>query len=229
VETKTRKILIDAGSGTCLKDRFPESGALNWQDSRLAERRDGITDIVVTHMHADHVGGLSAQGQSLFPKARIHVQETEWIFWTDETLLAAAPDDRKAMITQIQSLATPLAGQTILHSGEADLGDGVRLLPAPGHTPGHQIVHLSGNGEEILLLADAVVSDALQFSNPGVTYALDSDPAQAAETRKRLFDRIAADAIPFAATHINATGLCRLERQQSAYGFEPYKTQGNRI
>ncbi|MBN9673976.1 MBL fold metallo-hydrolase [Roseibium aggregatum] len=221
VETGTRKILIDAGSGTSLKDRFPASGALDWRDSRLAARRDGITDVVVTHMHADHIGGLASQNRSLFPKARIHVQEKEWAFWTDEALLAAAPDDRKPMIALIQSLARPLTDQIVRHSGEADLGGGVRLLPAPGHTPGHQIAHLSDGDGEILLLGDVVVSDTLQFSNPDVTYALDRDPEQAVETRKRLFEWLTADEIPFAATHINATGLCRLEKRAAGYGFNP--------
>jgi len=204
IETGDRRILVDAGSGTWLRERFPASGMLEWSVDDKAEERATITDIIVTHMHVDHIGGLVAAGTSLFPKAEIHLQATEWAFWTDDALLMSATEDQRPLIALIQSLASPLKDQVRLHQGETDLGNGVTLLPAPGHTPGHQIVHLSSGRAETLLLADAVVSSALQFANPDIRYALDTDPDLAAATRKALFERL-AEKIPFGATHL-ATG-----------------------
>jgi len=221
IETGCRRILVDAGSGTWLRERFPSSGALDWQDEARRADRAAITDIVVTHMHADHVGGLSQAGTSLFPNAEIHVQAAEWSFWTDPALPGAVPDDKRPLIRLIQALAEPLAGQIGLHQGEADIGGGVTLLPAPGHTPGHQVVHLAAGGKEALLAADAVVSGTLQFANPDVRYALDSDPALAAQTRKTLFDRISADRVPFAATHLQETGFGFLEPHGHGYARVP--------
>lgn len=217
IKTGSRRILVDAGSGTWLRERFPASGALDWQDEARSAERAAITDIVVTHMHADHIGGLSQAGASLFPNAEIHIQAAEWSFWTDAGLPGAVSEDKRPLVRLIQALAEPVAGQIRLHEGEADLGGGITLLPAPGHTPGHQAVHLASGGEEALLAADAVVSGALQFANPDVRYALDSDPALAVQTRKTLFDRITADRVPFAATHLHETGFGLLERQDSGY------------
>jgi len=221
IETDTRKVLVDAGSGNWLRERFPETGALEWGTEDRRAERAAITDIIVTHMHADHIGGLVSGGASLFPEAEIHLQADEWAFWTDEALLTAAPEDRRPLIALIQSLAAPLKDQVRLHHGETDLGSGIRLVRAPGHTPGHQIVHLSSGREETFLLADAVVSDALQFANPDVRYALDSDPDQAAATRKQLFARLAADGVPFAATHLASEKFGVLERRSEGFRFQP--------
>lgn len=219
IETGTRKILVDTGSGDFLKDRFPASGALTWQTPEKEEDRAAVTDIIITHMHADHIGGLSANGSSLFPNADIHVQATEWAFWTDEALLAAVPEERRPLVGLIQKLAKPIGDQLRLHRGDADLGNGISLVVAPGHTPGHQAVHLAAGSREMILLADVVVSDALQFANPQVHYALDSDPDLAVETRKALFNRLAADRIPFAATHLSTDSFGCLEPHGNGFGF----------
>ncbi|WP_298963704.1 MBL fold metallo-hydrolase [uncultured Roseibium sp.] len=221
IETKNRKILVDAGSGNCLKERFPDTGRLNWQDPGLELKRSSITDVVITHMHADHIGGLSANGTSLFANAEIHIQAQEWAFWTDPKLLASADNGQKPMIGLIQTLAEPLKKQLTQHPGDVDLGSGIGLLLAQGHTPGHQVVHLTSGHEECFLLADAMVSDKLQFSNPDITYALDSDPADAVRTRRALFDRIASERIAFSATHMNTTAFAMLTRQENGYAFEP--------
>lgn len=220
IETGERRVLVDAGSGPWLRERFPASGALDWGSDDRAADRAAITDIIVTHLHADHIGGLVANGTCLFPLAEIHIQAAEWAHWTDAALLSSAPEDRRPLIALIQSLAAPLKDRLRLHDGAADLGSGISLAPTPGHTPGHQIVHLSSGSQDLVLAADAVVSDALQFENPDIRYALDSDPEQAATTRKALFERLAVEKIPFAATHLATEEFGMLERRGEGFAFE---------
>ncbi|TYC53440.1 MBL fold metallo-hydrolase [Rhodobacterales bacterium] len=226
VTTPTRKILIDAGSGDWLKQRFPETGQLAWPDRRDGAAH-GITDIVLTHMHADHIGGLVTGSRSLFPEATLHVQEEEWNYWTDESLAERSSDAMKPAINLVQTLARRLEDQVTRHEGAADLGEGVMLRPAPGHTPGHQIVHLASGKQQALLLGDAVVSQDLQVANPEARYALETDPALAAETRKSLFAWIACDKIPFAATHLRTAAYAHLEKEGDGYRFSGAAASGD--
>lgn len=222
IETGTRKILVDAGSGDWLKARFPDTGHVTDAGTALVSASREITDIILTHMHADHIGGLISNGQSLFPNAKLHLQESEWAFWTNDDLASTVPEDQKPIVELIQSLARPMSPQVELHTGDSDLGEGIHLSFAPGHTPGHQIVQVANGGTQAFLLGDALVSGALQFANPDVRYALDSSPETAAQTRKTLFDKLAADQIPFAATHLDTTRFGVLQaRADGGYSFEP--------
>jgi glyoxylase-like metal-dependent hydrolase (beta-lactamase superfamily II) len=222
IETGPRKVLVDAGSGSWLKERFPDTGFITAAGSSLINGANEITDIILTHLHADHIGGLIADGQSLFPNATVHLQNTEWAFWTDENLVEAVPEDKRPIAQLIQTLARPIASQVKLHDGDADLENGIHVTIAPGHTPGHQIVRISSGGEQVMLLGDALVSGVLQFANPDVHYALDSAPETAAETRKTLFSELAAERIPLAATHLESAGFGMLTATGGGgYHFEP--------
>lgn len=219
IECGHRTILVDAGAGETLKSRFPETGQITAKGPPLGQGATSITDIIVTHMHADHIGGLIKDGNSLFPEATIHLQEREWAFWTDETLPGSATEDRRPQIHLVQDLARPIAGQVKLHSANARICEGVEVVLAPGHTHGHQIVHISSGRDQAMLLGDAVVSGQIQFTNPEAHYALDSDPETAVTTRKKLFEELAADQIPFTATHLDTPCFGRLHPRQAGGGY----------
>lgn len=216
-----RRILVDAGSGTALLQRFPQTGRLAPLLADAGIAAGDITDIVLTYMHPDHVGGLVTDGGPAFPGAQIHVANAEWTFWTDPALAGRTPDARKPVVGLVQAIAGIIRPQVTRHEGTADLGEGICLLPAPGHTPGHTALRLSSGGAQFLILGDAIVSGALQFDHPDLHYALDEDPHMAAATRRGLFDMLAADGIPFAATHLEHPGAGRVTRHGDAYRFLP--------
>ncbi|WP_170334543.1 MBL fold metallo-hydrolase [Ruegeria arenilitoris] len=217
-----RTILVDTGSGAALSEMFPTVGKLDALLAAEGIEKDTITDIILTHMHADHIGGLMGPDAGGFRNATIHVAEAEWTFWTNPDLPAAAPDADKPMIDLLQSIAGPLADRIKTYASEADLGGGITLVPLVGHTPGHSGVRiLADNGEELFIVGDAIISEALQFANPTVRYALDSDPEQAIATRTELLGQLADDQTIFSATHLSYPGTGRVTRSGDGFVFVP--------
>ena len=222
IRAGARRILVDTGSGQALAGMFPTVGKLDALFAAEGIAKEDITDIITNHMHADHIGGLMGPEAGGFKTATVHVAEAEWTFWTNPALREAAPDADKPMIELLQTIAAPLADRGQTYAGEADLGDGLTLMPLPGHTPGHSGVRLAADsGETFLIVGDAIISEALQFADPAITYALDADPQQAAATRAALLSMLADSGTLFSATHLTYPGTGRVRRDGSGFAFEP--------
>lgn len=152
VETDGARILVDTGlhpGAVADKSAHYEPGALAHfvfdQEESVAEQIDlsTVTTVVLTHLHFDHVGGLSLLPDSV----PVVVQRAEW----------EAGQDRAAVARNFflpQDYAGIDAERLTLVDGDHDLlGDGsVELLSTPGHTPGHQSVRVG----ELVIGADVV-------------------------------------------------------------------------
>lgn len=218
VRSSERLILIDTGAGPL----FPGVGALDALLVANQIEKSAITDIIITHMHGDHIGGLARENSGGFDNARIHMSDLEWQFWTDPELVSKMPAEMKETIELQQSIVAPIADRVELHSGETDLGNGLTLVPMPGHTPGHSGVRIVDGEGELLIIGDALLSEALQFKNPEYTYVLDIDPELAIETRTTLLSQLAKSGTPFAATHIAYPGAGHVERDgDKQFKFKP--------
>jgi len=177
--------------------------------------------VIMTHAHADHVGGLLTGGEPTFSDARHHLPRAEHDFW-----LGPAPQERlfpalaDAMVATARTTIQGLDGAGLLEVCEpgAELANGVRLIDAPGHTPGHVAVEIDTGHETILYVADAFVHE-LQLEHPDWTAAFDADAAATVETRRRLLDHAVERGATVAAFHVGRTG--RVARVASGYRLEP--------
>ena len=211
--------MIDAGSGSAFG---PTAGRVAAALNAMGIGTEEITRIVLTHMHPDHIGGLlTADGAAVFGAASLHVHEADLKFWTDEAIAASVPDESKPFFALARSVSAAYGERLDPFVGSADLGGGLSTIEAFGHTPGHSAVRVASGADQLLVLGDAAAVAAVQFENPDAGIAFDADGAQAAVTRKAIFDMVAADRIAVAATHLPFPGVGHVEKTASAYAWVP--------
>jgi glyoxylase-like metal-dependent hydrolase (beta-lactamase superfamily II) len=178
---------------------------------------DQIDVVVVTHCHPDHIGGLTAEVEDkrepVFAGRPHYLWASEWQFWTSQETLALVPD---VLAAPARLHLPPLAdaGVVVTINEETEILPGVRLEPAPGHTPGHTVVSLDSAGVSATYVADAVMHE-LNFEHPEWVSAFDADPAQAIETRRRILDRAATERNLVMGFHLRRPG--RVEKVADAY------------
>jgi glyoxylase-like metal-dependent hydrolase (beta-lactamase superfamily II) len=148
-----RTVVVDTGFG---EEAGLRRGRTLLLQPAEALRRLGIDpatveDVIVTHGHYDHIGNLG-----LFPRARIHMAESEYLFWTSPTAghVQFSFYSEEAEIDQLR--LAEAQGRLKLFSGETAPAPGLRLVEVGGHTPGQAIVYVPTSDGEVLLASDAV-------------------------------------------------------------------------
>lgn len=210
VRSGGRTVLVDAGIGGEYPD-FPRAGRLAQRLVAAGIDAATVTDVVLTHMHMDHVGGLLDDGlkRRLPADVPIHLANAEVEFW-------AAPDFSRATMPQpipdvLRSVATRFLneyGRQLQQFGEEhEVAPGVVVCRTGGHTPGHSVVRLSSGGERLTFAGDALFPVA--FDHPYWHNGFEHDPEEAARVRVRLLRELAATGEPLVAAHLSFP-FCRV-------------------
>jgi glyoxylase-like metal-dependent hydrolase (beta-lactamase superfamily II) len=220
INTGKRLVLVDAGAG----DLFgPTLGKLMANLKASGYTPEQVDDIFLTHMHPDHVGGLSANRVIQFPNAVVHAERHEAAYWLSQKNLDGAPDASKGFFQGAMASVNPYvrAGKFNPFDGSVELVPGVSSYPSFGHTVGHTSYLIESQGQKLLLMGDLIHVPAVQLGHPDVTIAFDTDPAGAAASRTRVFDQAARDRTLVAGAHMPFPGIGHLRATGKTYQWVP--------
>ena len=215
-----RVILVETGSGDYLG---PEAGKLLANLRAAGVDPAAIDTILLTHMHPDHSAGLTnmTTGKANFPNAELITHENEPKHWFDDAEMAKGSErEQKLMFQQAREQCAPyLDRMKTFRDGE--VAPGIIAVPCPGHTPGHSAFLIESAGESLLIWGDTVHMPEVQVPRPEVTMVVDTDPAQAEASRRRIFDMAASERLLVTGMHLHYPGFGHVAREGDAFRFVP--------
>ncbi|GAQ53208.1 MBL fold metallo-hydrolase [Streptomyces acidiscabies] len=222
VRSGGRTILVDSGLGTEFPG-FPRAGQLATRLDAAGIDPASVTDVVLTHLHMDHIGGLLVEGLRgrLRTDLRVHLAAAEAEFW-------AAPDfSRTVMPEPVPDVLRTTAsrfldvyrGQLRPFEKEYEVAPGVLISRTSGHTPGHSVVRLESGGERLTFAGDAVFQCG--FDKPDWHNGFDHDPELSARVRTELLTELSATGGQLVASHLPFPSVCRVATAGNAFRFVP--------
>lgn len=215
-------ILIDAGLGGQFPG-FPRAGQFPQRLAAAGIELESVTDVIFTHMHMDHVGGLLVPGikERLRPDVRIHVAKAEVDFWISPDFSHTVMPNPVPEVLRSTAKSFYNAYRDRLQTFEErrEVAPGVVVRRTGGHTPGHSVVDLVSGGERLTFAGDAMFPVA--FDHPDWQNGFEHDPAKAAEVRIGLLRELAQTRGLLVAAHLPFPSLGRVAIDGDIFRWVP--------
>lgn len=214
-----RQYMFDSGNGQASGN--PNIGLLGENLKAAGIDAAKLSGIIITHFHPDHIFGLMTKDNAqVYPDTEIVVPAAEYGYWADPGVIAKLPEARQGIAKRVQ--ATMVNWKNLRqHSGETEVVPGIRAVATPGHTAGHTSYHVSAGNGQFMVLGDISNNPAFNVRNPGWHLAVDQDAQTAEASRRRMFERLAAENIMASGYHWGMPGAGMVRREGDGYAVVP--------
>src|SRR5215510_2984032 len=222
VRSGGRTILIDAGMGTEFPD-LERSGHVIHRLEAAGIDLASVTDVVLTHMHMDHIGGLLVDGvkERLRPDLQIHVAAAEVKFWEapDFSRVSMPPGFPDALRKTAKRFVKEYGSRLHTFEEKYEVAPGVVVTRTGGHTPGHSVVRVASGGDRLTFAGDLVFT--VGFEHPDWYNGFEHAPEEAARVRISLMRELAANGGLLVATHMPFPSVGHVAVAGDAFRFVP--------
>ncbi|WP_170342100.1 MBL fold metallo-hydrolase [Ruegeria arenilitoris] len=210
--------LVNTGSELILFDTGLGQGGIQIALADAGVGPEAINVVVLTHMHPDHIGGMTTNDAATFPNARYVTAAAEYDFWS-------AQEAGNRVGDLVAAKVTPMAEKMSFIEDGGEVASGVTAMAAFGHTPGHMVYHLESNGQRLILTADLANHYVWSFAHPEWEVRFDMDKAAATASRRNVLGMLAADKVPMIGYHMPFPAAGYVEPRGEGFRFVPVSYQ----
>ena len=211
-------VLFDTGMGT-LKLFGPTTGRQQKSMMEAGIKASDIDAVVFSHAHIDHIGGVVGDdGKPLFPNAQYYIAQSDFDFWTDEGKLGSPLKD---FVLHARKNLMPVRDRLVFFKDDQEFLPGVTALAAPGHTVGHTIFMVTSAGKSFCFLGDLSHHAVLLLEKPRMEFSYDTDPKQAASSRVKMLEMLAANKTPVMSYHFAWPGYGHVAKAGEGFHYYP--------
>ena len=206
--------VVDTGAQVVLFDTGLNAAGTTAALAEAGYAPGDVTHVVLTHMHGDHVGGLTTEDGALtYPEATIIAGQAEFDYW------AGAGSDA------FEGKVRPNAERITFVGDGAAVAPGITGMAAFGHTPGHMVYMIESEGQQLLIAADTANHYVWSLGYPDWEVRFDIEKDKAAAVRRQLFGMLAADKIPFVGYHMPFPAAGYVQTRDDGFRYVPVSYQ----